>query len=212
MNSLNHSFVPSIHTAFQQSGRLANLLPDGSFVVESAGRGWHCRKAASCLLDPEYEDTVLIAGNDDGQVWLLAVLERAQAEAAALISLPGDLCIATPQGSLNLQSKTQLQLESNTFSLQAEDATCQLKKLGFSAAEVSSWVGIGRWMGRRSESLWENITQISQHLFRQTRHTEHVRAGQIDCQADRHLRMHAHNTVITSEAITKIDSEQIHVG
>lgn len=189
-----------------------NLLPDGSFFVESAGRGWHCRKAASCLLDPEYEDTVLIASDDDGRVWLLAVLERAQTAAVARISMPGDLCIATPSGSLNLQCKAQLQLESTRFSLRAEDANCQFEKMAFDAAEVSSWVGIGRWMGRRSEALWDSLTQISQHLFRQTRHTEHVRAGQIDYQASGHLRMHAHNTIVTSEAITRIDAEQIHVG
>jgi hypothetical protein len=39
-----------------------------------------------------------------------------------------------------------------------------------------------------------------------------VRAGQLDYQAEDYARIHARNTLITSKDITKLDSEQIHVG
>ncbi|SDD81414.1 Protein of unknown function [Paraburkholderia lycopersici] len=212
MHSVHPSFIPLTRTPFQQDGRLINRLPDGSFMVESRGQRWHCRRAASCLLDPQCDDTVLIAGNDDGQVWLLAVLERVRPDAIAEVTLPDGLRISTPRGSLHLASRDQVHIGSKDFSLEAEDAQCRLRKLDFDAAEVSSWIGIGRWIGCRSESLWDSVTQISRHLFRHVRQTEHVRAAQMDYQAEGLLRLHARNTIATSDAITKIDSEQIHVG
>jgi hypothetical protein len=39
-----------------------------------------------------------------------------------------------------------------------------------------------------------------------------VRAGQIDMQASRTLRLHAKNTLVTSKELVKVDAEQIHMG
>ena len=74
---------------------------------------------------------------------------------------------------------------------------------------------------RQHQSLWSasaasrcgiRSARISHSLFRKVRQTEHVRAGQLDYQAEDYARIHARNTLITSKDITKLDSEQIHVG
>ncbi|MGO4742360.1 DUF3540 domain-containing protein [Serratia quinivorans] len=195
----------------QASGLIANLLPDGSLVVESQGRGWHCRRAASCLLTPALGDNVLIAAGEH-QLWVIAVLERAEPHSVSRLSVDGDLQIETPQGTLSLHSAQGLNLAGDELSLQARSGDCHIDKLTYSGEELSAFVSISRMVGKRCESLWHSVNQISHTLFRKVRQTEHVRAGQLDYQAEDYVRLHARNTLITSKDITKLDSEQIHVG
>ena len=62
MSVANTTRAVNITPPQQAAGRVVNLLPDGSPVVECEGRGWHCRRAASCLLTPALGDNVLVAG------------------------------------------------------------------------------------------------------------------------------------------------------
>ncbi|QKJ85814.1 DUF3540 domain-containing protein [Paramixta manurensis] len=186
----------------QSAGLVTHLFPDGSLTVECEGRGWHCRRAASCLIAPEVGDNVLIANSGD-RLWLLAVLERAAAHSAAELSVDGDL---------RIQSAGELSLSGHTLRVTAEQGDCHVGEMKYSGESLSAWVSLTRIVGKRAESVWHTVTQISQHLLRKTTQTEQVRAGQLDMKAEDYARLHAQNTLITSEAITKVDSEQIHMG
>lgn len=212
MSTATTSHALPVYLPQQFSGQVANILSDGSMVVESEGRGWHCRRAASCLLTPEAGDIALIARSSDEKLWLLAVLERAKPQQAAQIMVDGDLNIATRGGSLTLNSERQLALKSHQLQVNSAHGDCSIGNLEYRGDELSARVTLSRWLGDRCESVWQTLTQLSDVVFRQVRKTEHVRAGQIDYQAEDYARLHARSTMITSETITKIDSEQIHVG
>ncbi|MGY5956746.1 DUF3540 domain-containing protein [Kosakonia sp. BK9b] len=201
MTKINHQLALAAMPAGQFSARVTHGFEDGSLMVECEGRGWHCRRAVSCVIAPQAGDTVLISGVDN-QMWLLAVLERANPQCAEL-SVPGDLHIC---------SSGALSLSSEALKVSASKGDCHISDMNYSGDRVSAWVTLSRVVGKRAESVWQTVTQISQSLFRTTRQTEQVRAGQLDIKAEDYLRMHAHNTVITSKAITKVDSEQIHMG
>lgn len=196
----------------QASGQVVDILSNGSIVVESEGLGWHCRQAASCLLAPQTGDKVLFARSDDDQLWLLAVLERACPERQAHIIVKGSLSISTQGGSLTLNSEQQLALHSHTLQVNSTHGECAIGSLEYRGDNVNAHIGIGRWIGERCESVWHTVTHLSQVMFRQVKQTEHVRAGQLDYQAQDYLRLHARNTLITADKIAKIDSDQIHVG
>lgn len=201
MNKIDHSLAHSLMPSTQASGIVTQGFADGSLLVESEGRGWHCRRAVSCVIAPQVGDSVLIAGVDN-QIWLLAVLERVSAEATEL-SVPGDLLI---------RSEGELSLRGAALKVSAEQGDCHISEMSYSGDKLSAWVSLSRIVGKRAESVWQTVTQISHNLLRTTRQTEQVRAGQLDIKAEDYARLHAHNTVITSKAITKIDSEQIHMG
>ncbi|AUO03806.1 DUF3540 domain-containing protein [Serratia marcescens] len=211
MSVVNTTRAVNIAPPQQAAGQVVNLLPDGSLVVECEGRGWHCRRAASCLLTPALGDSVLVAGCGH-QLWAIAVLERAEPQNAARLSVEGDLQIETPNGSLSLHGAQALNLSGDAMTLQANSGDCHVDKMKYSGEELSAFVSISRLVGKRCESLWHSVSQISHSLFRKVRQTEHVRAGQLDYQAEDYARIHARNTLITSKDITKLDSEQIHVG
>ncbi len=201
MNNINHKLAQAALPPLQAAGRVTHCFADGSLMVESEGRGWHCRRAASCLIAPATGDSVLIASAAD-RAWLLAVLERAD-ESSAELSLPGDL---------HIRSAGELSLSGATLKVDAQQGDCHIGEMNYSGDKLSAWVSLTRLVGKRVESVWQTVTQISHNLFRHTRNTEQVRAGQVDIRADDYARLHAHNTVITSKAITKVDSEQIHMG
>ncbi|MDC9590228.1 DUF3540 domain-containing protein [Xenorhabdus sp. XENO-10] len=186
----------------QVVGQIVNILQDGSLMVESQNRGWHCRRAASCLLAPEMGDTVLLMKADD-QFWILAILERTEQQNPAEISVSGDLSI-TAQGNLNLNS--------NGLNITADNGNCHINEMQYSGESLSVWVSITKMIGNQFESVWQTVTQLSNRLFRHTTQTEQVHAGQLDMQAESYVRLHAQNTVVSAKAITKIDAEQIHIG
>mgnify|MGYP004729350743 CR=1 FL=1 len=84
-------------------GRVTHLFPDGSLSVECAQRGWHCQRAASCLLTPGVGDRVLLTTVQQ-EIWLLAVLERAQPQQMAQLSTASALQIASA-GALSPSSQ-----------------------------------------------------------------------------------------------------------
>jgi hypothetical protein len=201
MSKVNHLLAQPILPPAQASAVVTHCFADGSLTVESEGRGWHCRRAASCVIAPQTGDTVLIA-SVERQIWLLAVLERANPQVAEL-SVPGDL---------HIRSEGELSLSSDALRVTAGQGDCHIDEMKYSGEKLSAWVSLSRVVGKRAESVWQTVTQISHSLFRTTRQTEQVRAGQLDMKAEDYARLHAHNTVITSKAITKVDSEQIHMG
>ncbi|KAA9003297.1 DUF3540 domain-containing protein [Affinibrenneria salicis] len=202
MNKVNHALALSLTPPLQSAGLVTHLFADGSLTVECEGRGWHCRRAASCVIAAEIGDRVLIASTDE-QVWLLAVLERAATHQPAQLNVAGDLRIS---------SNGELSLSSPTLRVTAEEGDCHISQMKYSGESVSAWVSLSRIVGKRAESVWHTVTQISHHLLRKTTQTEQVRAGQLDMKAEDYARLHAENTLITSKAITKVDSEQIHMG
>jgi len=202
MTSAVNSYTLPIEPPQQAAGQVVNLLSDGTMMVECEGRGWHCRRAASCLMTPEFGDRVLLA-HADGQLWLLAVLERAENQQPAVLSVDGDLQIA-PSGNLSLNSQG--------LHITAKTGDCHISAMNYSGESITAWVSLSRILGKQCESIWQTVTQISHRLLRKTTQMEQVRAGQLDMQAEDYLRIHAQNTVITAKAITKIDSEQIHMG
>lgn len=201
MSNVNHTLTQSLISPVQASGTVTHSFADGSLTVESEGRGWHCRRAASCVIVPQIGDTVLIA-RVDNHIWILAVLEQLNPQQSQM-SVPGDLQIC---------SQGELSLSSAALRISAEQGDCHISEMKYSGDSLSAWVSLSRIVGKRAESVWQTVTQISHNLFRSTRQTEQVRAGQLDMKAEDYTRLHAQNVVITSKAITKVDSEQIHMG
>ncbi|AYA40076.1 DUF3540 domain-containing protein [Xenorhabdus nematophila] len=187
----------------QITGQIISIHQDGSLMAESQhNRGWHCRRAASCLLAPELGDTVLIT-KVENQLWVLAILERAEQQHPAEIHVPGDLTI-TSLGNLSMNS--------NGLNIRANTGNCHISEMQYSGESVSAWVSVTRLVGNQFESLWQTVTQLSNRLFRHTVQTEKVHAGQLDMQAENYARLHARQTIVTAKAMTKIDAEQIHIG
>ncbi|MFS2222983.1 DUF3540 domain-containing protein [Pantoea sp. B65] len=202
MITANHCYPLAPLPEPQAPGRVTHLFPDGTLTVECAERGWHCRRAASCLLAPAVGDTVLLTTTQQ-TIWLLAILERAA---------PQQVAELRSDGPLQIISHGELSLNSQRLRVTATEGECQIGALKYSGDSLSAWISLTSMMGKRCESVWQTITQIGHNVFRHTRQCEHLRVGQLDVKAENYLHLHAQNTVITASAIAKVDAGQIHMG
>lgn len=182
-------------------------------------RTLRCRRAASCLLLPAPGDTVMVAGPHDEALYLIAVVAQADSSQATL-AVDGDLRLQSRRGGIAIQGAGAIELQSDTavatrspqWTLNAERAQCTVSELDYQGAEVRFSVLVSRFVGRACEVVLDRLHLLTRSSFRITEEVEQVRAGQIDMQASRTLRLHAKNTLVTSKELVKVDAEQIHMG
>jgi hypothetical protein len=200
-------------------GSIEAAAVDGVFAVHCDGRIWHARRAASCLLAPAVGDAVLISGPDRERVYLIAVIEQAD-PSRHRIEVDGDLTLATRSGAiafdsaqdLHLKSAAALRLESETLALRADQAECVVDGMRYTGREVTATVGKTRLIGKVYEAVVDRLVQMSRNVFRTTDEVEHVRAGNLDYQAEQSARVHARYTMVTGDDLVKVDAKQIHMG
>lgn len=182
-------------------------------------RTLRCRRAASCLLLPAPGDTVMVAGPHDEALYLIAVVAQADSSQATL-AVDGDLRLQSRRGGIAIRGAGAIELQSDTavatrspqWTLAAERAQCTVSELDYQGAEVRFSVLVSRFVGRACEVVLDRLHLLTRSSFRITEEVEQVRAGQIDMQASRTLRLHAKNTLVTSRELVKVDAEQIHMG
>jgi hypothetical protein len=194
-------------------GVIAQVLPNDTYLVEAqpGGDRWQCPRAASCLLQPNIGDTVLVAGPRREQVYLIAVIARADPRHAQLV-VDGDLTLHARQGGIALHAGTQIGLRAPGLALEAQKAQLEVNEMDYRGAEVRMTTLVARFVGRTCEAVLDRLSVLTRSSFRLTEEVEQVRAGQIDYEARSTLRLHAKNTLVSSKELVKVDAEQIHMG
>lgn len=188
-------------------------------TLSDGHRPLRCRRAASCLLLPAPGDTVMVAGPHDDALYVIAVVAQADRRRATL-AVDGDLRLHSKRGGIAIHSAGALDLQSDTavatrapqWKLTAERGQCSVSELDYQGAEVRFSVLVSRFVGHACEVVLDRLHLLTRSSFRITEEVEQVRAGQIDIQASRTLRLHAKNTLVTSKELVKVDAEQIHMG
>jgi hypothetical protein len=169
--------------------------------------GVEARLAASCLVQPEQGDLVLIAPTGHG-VWVLAVLQCAEPRTLKLLALAG------------------LEIAAGRIGLTAEEIRIDATRLNASASEAHVAIGailhIGRQVvsharrlcliGERLETIVAETILRGRRSLRILTETEQVRSRDIDLRASGSFSLHAEHAVLAAQEIVKIDADQIHMG
>jgi hypothetical protein len=201
-------------------GRVIAFTPDGQVSVEDeSGTVWHCRRAASCLLKPEPGDTVMLSGPDRLRVYLIAVIEQADASVSR-IDAAGDMVLGAGAGSVTIESardlrlhcRGQLDMKASEWALQAGQAHCRVDGMRYTGQDVDATVGRVRLFGKVLETMVDRAVQMARNAFRLVDETEQVRVGQLDIEATQTVRVHAQHTLVTGTDLVKVDASQIHMG
>lgn len=201
-------------------GRVTAVAPDGQVGVEDeSGAAWSCRRAASCLLQPQPGDTVMISGPDRLRVWLIAVVEQADASVSR-IDAPGDVVLASATGSVSIEGAADVRLRATgaldmqaaQWKLQADRAQCRVDEMHYTGRQADATVGHARFFGKVFETVADRVMQMARNAFRIVDDTEQVRVGQMDVEAEQSVRIHARHTLVTGTDLVKVDASQIHMG
>lgn len=178
----------------EPNGQVLLAVGERTFLVTRGQRSQLCQQAFGCLVEPVPGDKVLLA-DVDATTFILCVLERS-GDARPTLRLPEGLDIDTV-GELRLR---------------ARELDCQATALTYTCAEVRGFVGIGKLVGRAFELVADKWLQISKQSFRISEQLDCVRAGELDCETQQSLRLHAKHTLISADQLSKLDACQIHIG
>jgi hypothetical protein len=195
---------------------------EGIAVVETPGGARACKLAASCLLRPEPGDLVLAALPEDvrGQAFVLAVLERCEAGAPALLDLPSGAVLNAQTGSVRIEAAEGIALATpGEFSATAGGMTFASESVRWLA---QTWSVIGKALEfvaeRWSETADERDTQArtwTQRLgdcFRHVEELDETQAGMVRTLARDTALLHGRVTYVQAEEFVKADGEEVHLG
>lgn len=173
--------------------------------------------AASCLLEPEPGDYVLLVQGDGG-AFVLAVLRR-EGTGPAQVDVPEGLTIRSRKGKVSLAgheveltAAERTTVTSPNVEVSSMRGTFFVDKLQALSSKVEADVGRLSVVAETIDTVADRLRQKLERSYRFVRGLDQKRAGTIDAKAETYARLHANDTVITSDQLVKVDGEQIHIG
>lgn len=177
------------------------------------------QRAASCLLEPEPGDTVLVAiDTQPGSAFILAILTRCHPQDGKVLLPSGSMLHDTPAGlnlhthNLNLQAKGSTELTSDHLTLRSHSAHVNLDHVDarFDTAHTQATT-----LTLQARSLSARIGRLVQRTVDYFRHTEKLdetRAGRLSVTVDGHHTIRAGHVTTHAQGFVKIDGQKIDLG
>jgi len=203
---------------FEERGEVVRV-EEGAFVVKNSNGEYHARRATSCLLEPLLGDVVLVAAAENGDCYVLAILERA-AGVAGEISYEGDLSVRGRGGRLGLVadegvdvcSAGDVKVVSGAVHVSAAEGSVVLDQLTYLGSVVKAEIEKAKVFAKSFDSVFERLTQRVKRSYRTVEEYDQLKAKEIDYEAKGAMKLHAENTVMTAEGLVRVDGDQIHLG
>ena len=189
------------------------------FSVRADGAVHEARRAASCLLEPVVGDRVLLAAIGDGSSYVLAVLERAEGQPATL-SVEGDCALRLPNGRLSVTtakgvgvvSAGDISMVAPAVDVKAAEGTFGLGRLTVVGKELLAEIASAKTTVGALDVVAERVMQQVKRAYRFVEEIDQLRAKRVDYTAEKSMRLHGENTLMTADGLVKLDGEHIHMG
>ncbi len=190
-----------------------------AFVVRIDHAEYRCQKAASCLLEPSVGDRVLLSACGDGSSYVLAVLEREDAERATL-TIEGNLFLSLPSGSVSMVARDGITLASTTevaivaprLDVKAVEGSVAIDRLAVVGTRLLAEIVNVKAVAETIDTLAERISQKAKRMYRFVEELDQLKAKHVDYSAERGLHLHGQNSLVTADELVKVDGEHIHMG
>ena len=184
----------------------------GGFTVDTDPGRFQARRAASCLLEPAVGDRVLLSLSDR-ECFILAILTREAGDREEVrLTVPGDLTVAAPNGSVRIASGRETSLTSEKISLKAVEGQASFKTFSLISKIFSGQFERVKAAGRTVDNFFEKVVSRFYSNYRYVEEHEEVQAGSMRHLVDGTLTIQTENTVHTAEEHIKLDAEQIHLA
>lgn len=202
---------------FQRTG-VIERIEGPTLVVRTDAGVLRARRAVSCLVEAEPADLVLVAGDEAGRAWVLAVLEREGA--ATCLAVEGDLDVRARGGAVRVLARDAIDVvSSRRVALSAPETSISTAALGIMADTLSlvgdvlaARVEKARLESTTVETLAERFFQKAQRAYRVIEELDQLRAKRVDYKGEQVMTLHGGSTVLTANELVKVDGDQVHVG
>jgi hypothetical protein len=182
------------------------------------GRAVEGRRAASCLLEPACGDRVLVSIHD-GMAHVLSILDRAET-GRHKVELGGGIALSVEEGELSVlgakavrvSATEKMSLAAPRLEVRADDASLVVKSAELLGRFVESSFHHVKTFARTVESVADDVTAVMKRSVRLVSEMDQTRARHVDVRAEGTVVLHGENTAVTARRVTKIDSDQVHIG
>ena len=187
-------------------------------VIQIDGRQETAKVSFSCLVQPEINDSVLIARDAVGQFFVLSILEREGSQDLTM-AFQGSAKLQSMQGSVDIFSAESISMTSSSIHTVSEESVYRSKKTYVDSDQLTA-------NGKTAQVNYSNIRVLSdmintiakqaiqkfQGYIRHTDKADQVKAGQMTRDVEGLYSMDSNHTIMLSKKDTKIDAERIHMG
>jgi hypothetical protein len=201
-----------IKAVFQEFGEVVAVEAE-LLTVRTALADVVARRAASCLLDPAVGDRVLVAAEERGDAYVLAVLEQRDPGAATL-TVEGDLTLRSLRGKVSVAAQEGVDIVTaaaarilaSTVDVEAMEALSVL------SGAVKAELGKVKLYASTLDSFFERVSQHAKRSFRTVDELDQVKARHIDYAASGNAHLRGENALVSAQDLVKLNGEQVHVG
>jgi hypothetical protein len=201
-----------VKAVFQEFGEVV-AARGSELTVRTALADLSVRRAASCLLDPSVGDRVLVAAEEAGDAFVLAVLEQADPRRATL-SFEGDVSLRSLRGGVSLAAQAGVDIVSAAATRIVAKAleVGAVEALSVLGGAVKAELGKVKLFASSFDAFFERVSQHAKSSHRTIAELDQVTAGHIDYAAGESAHLRGENALVTAHRLVKVDGEQVHVG
>lgn len=179
----------------------------------------HAKRAYSCLIEPEIEDTVIISMTPEDECYVTAILDRGRAR-PAMLSFEDDVAIRTNGGNMRLEARSGVQIAcpqsislcSHEFEVAALEGDVSINRLSFVGELFQSNVGIIKIFARAIDLIVERFVSKANRSYRYVDGHEQIKAGSYECSAQNNLRFRGKVSQFSAEEDVIIDGKHVHLA
>lgn len=176
------------------------------------------QRAASCLIEPERGDKVLVSHAGDGSAYILAVLSRVEPDKAELV-LPGGVALNAEAGALTVQArKIDLQasedatIQAPSVTLGGIQGTVRFQRLETAAQTLRAHFGAVHGLAQSVTTVVGRLVQRVGDSLRWIDEVDETRAGRVRMQVQDRFDVEARHASMHAAGQVKIDGEKIDLG
>jgi hypothetical protein len=201
-----------IRAVFQEFGEVVAIDAELS-TVRTALAEVTARRAASCLLEPAVGDRVLLATEERGDAFILAVLEQRDPENARL-SVEGNLTLRSLRGKVSVAAHEGVELVSAAaVRIMASAVEVEaIEALSILGGAVKGEFGKVKMYAATIDSFFERVSLHAKRSLRTVEEMDQVQARHIDYAASGNAHVRGENALISAHELVKLNGEQVHIG
>lgn len=227
MQNLNHlpaDSLPARPHADDADARMAYATVVGRvdawfFLTGQNGAPQRAQRAASCLIEPERGDAVLVVhGPTAADAYILAVLSRAEPDNAKL-ALPGGIAIQAKAGALtvrarrvNLEASESAAMQAPSVSLSGISGEMRFMRLEAVAQKMRAHFGAVQGVAQSVTTTVGRVVQRVGNSLRQVEKLDETRAGRVRMQVEDRFDLKSRHASVRAVGQVKIDGEKIDLG
>ena len=191
-------------------GAVVKQISRSTYFVADSNSLSRADRAASCLLEPQQGDYVLVSENCFGACYILTVLERESCKPAT-VSVEGDLILESQGGNLSLNGGRSLNLVTPEIRMQASKGQMRFKDFTFAGTLVTTWARQLRAVYNTVETRADRVVERVNRLYRRVK-DEDSRFGRLSCRVKGRFSLRAGDASIEAEKRLHLNGKKIELG